>query len=288
MADVDGDVDLDVIVLYPPIDSFPGPELGSKIWLNGGSGFFTPGADMPGFRPTGAGDLTGDGTPDLVAMQKTGTTSALVVLVGIGGGVFAAPSVLVSALPSFSAADEPMLADLDQDGDRDLVAAVAGNLIAFTNDGFGNFTSSTIGAIDATNDVHVIRTGDLNGDGLVDAIVNVSTGVRVFLRDPAGPGWLAPRNWSAGVGALSDVDGDGDLDLLSSYVLSSSNLFRNVTISPPASGLRKQYGTGLAGSGGFVPVLGSAGVLRAGFSGEVRLSNALGAPPASSGSVRAG
>ena len=254
-----------------------GPGVGSKIWLNDGTGFFTPGTGMPGIRPTGAGDLTGDGIPDLVAMQKTtASTSALVVLAGLGGGVFGAPSVLVSALTGLAAADEPMLVDLDQDGDRDLVAGFSGNLTAFTNDGLGNFTSSTIGAIDNTNDAHVVRTGDLNGDGLIDALVNVSTGVRVFLRDPAGPGWLAPRNWSAPLGALSDVDGDGDLDLLSSYIFSSSNLYRNLTISPPASGLRKQYGSGLAGSGGFVPVLGSAGILRAGFSGEVRITNALG------------
>jgi FG-GAP-like repeat len=270
VADVDGDLDQDVAVLYPQLGAFPG-EQGSKIWLNDGTGFFNPGPGMPGFRPTAAGDLTGDGIPDLVAMQRNFGSPLLVVLAGLGGGTFAPPSVLMTAVGNLSAMDEPAMVDLDQDGDRDIVAVAAGALTAFTNDGFGNFSSSTIGPVDLANAIHVIRTGDLNGDGRADALTTVSTGVRVWLSDPAGPGWLAPRNWSAGLGSLSDVDGDGDLDLLS-----HNALYQNTKFSPPTNGLRRQYGAGLAGSGGFAPVIGSTGVLRPGFSGEIRISNALG------------
>jgi hypothetical protein len=120
----------------------------------------------------------------------------------------------------------------------------------------------------------------MNADGLVDLLASTAgpnATCRIWLRDPANIGWLPQRVWSTSIGAVSDVDGDGDLDVLAGGVAYPPGvLHRNATFAPPTNGFRRQYGAGLAGSGALVPILGAAGVLRAGFSGSIRITNALG------------
>ncbi|MGH7150325.1 MAG: hypothetical protein ACREIU_06495, partial [Planctomycetota bacterium] len=71
-------------------------------------------------------------------------------------------------------------------------------------------------------------------------------------------------------GVLSDVDGDGDVDAVGLEV------DRNRTHSGTEAGLRLQYGTGLAGTGGMIPILGGVGPFRSGYACETRITGAVG------------
>jgi hypothetical protein len=67
------------------------------------------------------------------------------------------------------------------------------------------------------------------------------------------------------------VDGDGDPD-----AIGRESVALNRRFSPATGGVRFQYGTGSAGSGGSVPVLGAAGLRGAGEIHEFRLRGCLG------------
>jgi hypothetical protein len=122
------------------------------------------------------------------------------------------------------------LGDVDGDGDVDLFAAVIApergrnadpSDRVLLNDGTGNFTDSgqRLGETDST----AVALGDLDGDGDLDALVGTARGATVWINrggaqgGQAGTFALAEQEVSGGqTGAifLSDLDRDGDLDLL--------------------------------------------------------------------------
>jgi hypothetical protein len=122
------------------------------------------------------------------------------------------------------------LGDLDGDGDLDLFAAVIAprqgrntdpSDRVIINDGLGNFTDSgqRLGETDST----AVALGDLDGDGDLDALVGTGRGAMVWLNQGGAQGGregtfaLSEQEVSGGqTGAifLSDMDGDGDLDVL--------------------------------------------------------------------------
>ena len=168
-------------------------------------------------------------------------------------------------------------ADLDQDGDLDLVMVGSGNITPFgvfgselvvaRNDGAGNwsiaYTNTNVpGLWDVT-------TGDLNGDGNLDLVYCLGGSFDQI-------GWQAGngRFGFAGVGAIStgaatgdeprdihvaDVDGDGDLDVLAcNYLSNDLSLYRNngsgiswsrQILESGASGIRKVVTADLNGDG---------------------------------------
>jgi FG-GAP-like repeat len=281
VADLDGDGDVDLVPYFPTTGSQGANVQGSALWLNGGTGFFTQAGGLSGTRPTAAGDVNGDAIPDLLAISFVTGYSSVVILPGLGGGGFGTPIIITSFVPDPYYAC-PALGDVDGDGDRDVVMTTPGALSVFVNDGIGGFTQTAAGSFNSSG-FSVCRIADMNVDGLADLLVSASgpTPLRIFLHDPSGPGWLPSRLWSTSIGAISDVDGDGDLDLLEGgAAIVPSVLHRNATFAPPGNGRRQQYGAGLGGSAGLVPILGSAGVLRPGFSGSLRITNALGGAPA--------
>ena len=168
-------------------------------------------------------------------------------------------------------------ADLDNDGDLDLVMVGSGNITPFgifnaelvvaRNEGGGNwsvpYTNTNVpGLWDVT-------TGDINGDGNLDLVYCLGGNFDQI-------GWQAGngRFGFAGVGAIStgtatgdeprdihvaDVDGDGDLDVLAcNYLSNDLSLYRNngrggswsrVVLETGASGARKVVTGDLNGDG---------------------------------------
>ncbi len=117
LADLDGDKDLDLVVQISPAIS---------VLLNNGDGSFAarttyPAADkIPGALL--AGDVTGDGLPDLLAGYRYddfyyGQWGEVWVLPGLGDGTFVEGPVLTTT----TGVTEMELADLDGDGLFDLV-----------------------------------------------------------------------------------------------------------------------------------------------------------------------
>src|SRR5690606_35250533 len=112
----------------------------------------------------------------------------------------------------------PALADLDRDGDLDLVYDAA----LYLNDGNAGFTPS--GALDVDG-VSEVAVGDLDGDGDLDIATAVYEGLsRIHWNDGLGGFPSSVEFGSAGEQvlaiALGDLDGDGDLDV----VLGEDNL----------------------------------------------------------------
>jgi hypothetical protein len=250
LADLDGDLDLDVHIVDRSDD---------RIWLNEG-GAFMAGAELgadAGFGFSKLGDLDGDGDLDLFKDRDSTGTS---VWFNDGDAHFTRALTPIASPPAFDAAlgdldadgdldalvaeefgcrvwfndgsagftgSDPVLlsvmilsthlADLDGDGDLDAFLAryLDGGSVVLVNDGRGTFSES--GPLFGVNPAESVSLGDVDGDGDVDAyVVTQSDGEELFLNDGSGAFTLAWSNFSGASprnADLGDVDGDGDLDL---------------------------------------------------------------------------
>ncbi len=159
-----------------------------------------------------AGDLNGDGKPDLVVANKSDDTIS--VLLGEGGGVFA-PAVQypVGLLPSSIA-----IGDLDGDGIPDLVVTneLSNDVSVFRGAGNGSFTfagNSPVGLSPSS-----VAIADLDGDGIPDLVVTNAGSDTVSILHGRVGGTLAPAvELPVGAApasvAVGDLNGDGIPDL---------------------------------------------------------------------------
>lgn len=217
VADLDGDGDLDAVVAY----GYFGP---STVWLNDGTGNLVStgqGIGSADVQNVTLADFDGDGDIDafLAACGPSTQGRASQVYLNDGTGYFALSSTVGNASSFDSEA-----ADLDGDGDMDLVVANGPQGInltpsqAWINDGDGNFSLGFTFEGDMSWDVAV---GDVNGDGEVDAVFANNGGGRatLYLGDGDGTFTEVPDALSATTAThsgitLADLDGDGDLDLV--------------------------------------------------------------------------
>lgn len=176
------------------------------------------------------GDLDGDGDIDLTLCEfghDEGTISWLEnndgdweqhVIDPRPGGIHAMP------------------VDVDNDNDLDIVAILSQNveeIMLYRNDGTGNFTSESLHHSNLTYfGMSGLRLTDLDNDGDEDIIftngdtMDFDTPAEINPNQLHGVAWLEndgvgnfshheiTRNWGAYDTALSDVDDDGDLDLI--------------------------------------------------------------------------
>jgi hypothetical protein len=197
--------------------------------LNTGTGSFVPRPSLAGnsgvTSSVVAGDVDGDGDQDvLVGMAYFGTPGSgappfdkVTVYLNQGTGSFAAGFPVTVAYNIFAMT----LADLNNDGALDLLATTGsifnnvGNGVSVRlNDGTGHFSG---GGNVPSNGPH--RVADVNGDGFLDllAVDNQNAVVRVYLNDGRGS-FSVGTPMLVGFGpttlAVADLDGDGDVDLL--------------------------------------------------------------------------
>jgi len=213
-ADMDGDGDADIVLSNR--DSSTVSVLRNTAGVLTLVGAFTMGEEA---RDHAVGDFDGDG--DLDVAVSSNDTRQVAVLFNAGSGMLGAPTFL--AVPAATRPDGLAAADMDGDGDLDLVVAagdgnvVGQNFIAlFRNGGSGVFTGpflTATGGLD-TSDVFV---ADLDGDGDMDVVAanqgsaNLSVfaniagvlGAAAFVASPAFPSELAG----------ADIDGNGSPDL---------------------------------------------------------------------------
>jgi hypothetical protein len=168
------------------------------ILLGNGDGTFTAAPDTPvtGGQPLFivAGDLNGDGEPDLVVTNMNDGAPQLgdlTVLLGNGDGTFmTAASPVTGSVPSSVA-----IADFNGDGKADLVTANGGSDTAtvLLGNGDGTFAAPQSPATGKTP--IFAGVGDFNGDGTPDLAVanNDGSSVTVLLTQPTKAGARANR-----------------------------------------------------------------------------------------------
>lgn len=245
LADLDGDGDQDVTI-YDGGALRVGMNLGGV--QSGQPGIFRllsvirePETQVGQYGVMAAGDLDGDGRTDVLVLgrgQAYDTTPDRSYRPNVSWvwwnnleihGVFQARTSLIPALEGLSVA-QAALADVDQDGDLDLLAAASptegksmlGSAVTlFLNDGAGNFSDS--GQRLPARDASSLAVGDLDGDGDPDVLAGYRSGGLVWINQGGAQAGQAGAFAAAPAGldgrkirgvALADLDGDGDLDAL--------------------------------------------------------------------------
>lgn len=225
-TDVNGDGQLDLCIADHCRGVF--------VYLGDGEGGWTPGvknlypSDLVkddienqtflGAEDLDVGDLNGDGYPDLIV----GASDESGISMYLGDGTGKNWTRKLTTLPDKGWANRIMLADMDNDGDLDVVASYADGPRVWHNDGKANWTEASTGLPEPViRGLYTgIAIGDVNEDGRLDiATANWVDGPEVYIQR-ADATWeklpdVFPQMLGGSIGlALGDLDQDGHLDIV--------------------------------------------------------------------------
>ena len=170
------------------------------VILGSGDGTFGPGtAYVNGERAIALGDLNNDGYLDLIGGGANGQN---MIRLNNGDGDFI----------QWSRTDIEV-ADVDGDGDQDVLVGNVGTINVLLNTGDGTFSKLPNIVFSAGS----LAVGDFDRDGFPDMAITSGDGmIRIFLGVGDGT-FSAPTNFAAGASptniTVADFDGDGNLDL---------------------------------------------------------------------------
>jgi FG-GAP-like repeat len=221
-ADLNHDGKLDLI-----FNTGDGSTIGNlETMLGNGDGTF--GAPMgssliaPKFQ---LADFNGDGFLDVAALAN----GELAVLIGAGDGTFA------SAVSNFGGANANTFAvgDFNGDGKPDAVVCGSAGIGVLLNKGDGTFEPSIFpdppppptppvhGQPTITTNCEILASGDFNNDGATDVVVGQFEAISTLLSNGDGTfTTVSAGSETTPAAAIADVNGDGNLDLISSDGLS--------------------------------------------------------------------
>ncbi len=242
----------------------------ASVLLNSGSGVFAQ-SDLSGFtaacRGAAIADLNGDSLADVAVCDGNSSGGFLRLFAGDGSGAF---SALGSALATSISPQQVVVANVDRDGDMDLLVTCTndafalgnGRVNAFVNNGTGTMTRSDFAtdrgpvSIAAGSFEDATSSITVGGDA---AVGNLSSGTISILGE-----WTAGAYRQAGIAgsnvlpvgmALADMNGDNYGDLVYADAVSGSVLVVNAQIMARVD----SYGAGSVGTGGLTPALSAIG-----------------------------
>ena len=200
---------------------------------SGGVGALVGGApDAPTgrVRQLVTADLDGDCRRDVVIVSDGAPLSAWR---DAGDGSFTLMTMVGAAGPIAAAAG-----DVDGDGTVDLVAVGGTSATVWLNDGAGHFRQGDAALDVAPSDATVVALADLDGDGNLDLVLGqgstTAAVARVYLNDKAGtghftftPAALPPKPARATALAVTDIDNDGDLDVVMGQAAGAVRVYIN-------------------------------------------------------------
>jgi len=215
-GDVDGDGDLDILVPYQG-----GSGIINRFYLNDGAGGFPATGTSIGDESEDSfaiafGDVDGDGNPDIVVGNDGSAPNRLHL--GNGDGGFSASGTAIGTTNYNTRAIE--LVDFDGDGDLDVIAGNRNQTDrVYLNDGSGDFPGNGNALSSRNANTVELLIDDVNNDAVLDIIALESATTVLYLGDGDGGvgrtvSFGVDGITSGGVGALGDLDRDGDLDLV--------------------------------------------------------------------------
>ena len=245
-ADLDGDGDQDLLV---------GEYYGALKYFENTGTPLNPHFAPPQVNPFGLNstlylafpafaDLDGDGDMDLLVGEAFGAMQYFMNTGSISNPQFEAPLVNPFGLDSTYNLAAPSFADLDGDGDMDLlVGETYGALQYFMNTGsvsVPQFAAPVVNpfGLDSTYTFAIPAFADLDGDGDFDLLVGEYYGTMQYFKNTgsalipqfapplANPFGLVSTYYYA-FPAFADLDGDGDKDLLVGEYYGAMQYFEN-------------------------------------------------------------
>ena len=215
------------------------------------------GVDVYGHNGVAVGDCDGDGWEDLYFAQPSGLPNRL--FHNNGNGTFTDVSA-ASGLDILDDTRSALFADIDNDGDQDLIVITATRPILFRNDGHGKFSMDAASGLDIPKDQAGSLTSavmaDFDRDGWLDLYIcsydfwkpgktyNAPTpyydavngppnflfrnlGGKRFENVTARAGLMANNNRYSFAAAWGDYNNDGWPDLIVANDFGRKNLYRN-------------------------------------------------------------
>jgi len=273
IADIDGDGKPDIIVTNNgsnTVSVFRNTSVAGSIT----SGSFASKVDFAaGTRPmgVGAGDIDGDGKPDLVVVNTGANTVSILMNTSSFGSI---NSGSFASKVDFNTGSSPVgvvTGDIDGDGKPDVVVANSGSMsisVLRNISTTGSITAASLAAkvdFSAGASPYFLALGDADGDGKVDvAVTNWGSNTVSLFKNGSTVGSVALASQVTystatnpyGIG-FSDLDGDGKPDLAVANGGSASiSVLRN-TVSPPPPPIISSFSPTSGPAGASVTITGT-------------------------------